>query len=887
MIAAISVDYPGTLLDVRHLVADDLHEVERNLSLVATLGHRLAPGDDGRLAVELPGGDIPAELQRPVRRRASLAPRSRLGRGRSSGHRDAVAALARGRLARCRHRRTQRTRPDRRRRRSTAVPSTSAGARRSPSSPPCSPAPRPSSSATRARRTSPSPSELRSCRCTPRPCPASRWRPWRRAPCAARRPGDRLRRLPRPAVSRRRSPVRRRCHRRSTCCPPCERLAARPGRGAGVNIFLWHVHGSWTTAFVQGEHRYFVPVDRDRSPWGLGRARTWTWPDAAVEVTEAEAAELEVDVVAAATARGAARAGGAVAGRAPARASTCPPCTSSTTRRRAGSTTCVHPDRWPTRRRDGGPRDARSTTCSGTAASARRASSSTASSIPAIATPASCRGSPSSINEPARRGRVTGTDLLSRFAVAAPVDLFGIGARPALGGHREPAAAALHDAMARRRVYVHPVRWTSLGLSLLEAMHLGMPVVALATTEVPDAVPAGAGVVSTSVDVLVDAARRLVADPEEARVMGKAARAAALARYGLARFLGDWDALFEEVTHESDEAAGRPGLRARQPAGGARRRRCRRAERARRRAGRAPGQARAASRRVHTRRDDPDLPAGRRCAPACRVVHVDAGPPSRCPRTSCCRTCRPSPTCCIGTGRQLARTSSTPTSGCPVARHSRPAAPRPARWCRRSTPSASSSGVTGRRATPARRAAGHRERGSCARSTTSSHVHRRGVRARQARWRSHAHVRRPVRRRHRGVHARRPRPNVARLARRLVVVSRLVERKGIGNVDRRARRGPRHRAGDRRRPGTQRGSPTTPRPGACSGSPKRTASPTASSCAVSSDGTSCRRCCARPTPSCACRGTSPSASCRSRRWPALGRWSPVRSAVWSTPSSTA
>ena len=40
----------------------------------------------------------------------------------------------------------------------------------------------------------------------------------------------------------------------------------------------------------------------------------------------------------------------------------------------------------------------------------------------------------------------------------------------------------LHEAMARRRVYLHPMRWTSLGLSLIEAMHLGMPVVALART---------------------------------------------------------------------------------------------------------------------------------------------------------------------------------------------------------------------------------------------------------------------------------------------------------------------------------------------------------------------------------------------------------------------
>ena len=41
--------------------------------------------------------------------------------------------------------------------------------------------------------------------------------------------------------------------------------------------------------------------------------------------------------------------------------------------------------------------------------------------------------------------------------------------------------------------------------------------------------------------------RRLTADREEATVMGKAAREAALSRYGLARFLSDWDALLDEV----------------------------------------------------------------------------------------------------------------------------------------------------------------------------------------------------------------------------------------------------------------------------------------------------------------------------------------------------
>ena len=50
-IAAVSVDYPGSLLDVRHRVEEDLHEVERGLSLAATLGYRLPEGDDGRLRV--------------------------------------------------------------------------------------------------------------------------------------------------------------------------------------------------------------------------------------------------------------------------------------------------------------------------------------------------------------------------------------------------------------------------------------------------------------------------------------------------------------------------------------------------------------------------------------------------------------------------------------------------------------------------------------------------------------------------------------------------------------------------------------------------------------------------------------------------------------------
>jgi ADP-heptose:LPS heptosyltransferase len=52
-IAAASVDFPGGLLDVRHRQVEG-HEVEQSLSLVATLGYRLGPGDGGELRLREP-----------------------------------------------------------------------------------------------------------------------------------------------------------------------------------------------------------------------------------------------------------------------------------------------------------------------------------------------------------------------------------------------------------------------------------------------------------------------------------------------------------------------------------------------------------------------------------------------------------------------------------------------------------------------------------------------------------------------------------------------------------------------------------------------------------------------------------------------------------------
>lgn len=311
-----------------------------------------------------------------------------------------------------------------------------------------------------------------------------------------------------------------------------------------MRVLLWHVHGAWTTSFVHGPHTYLVPVLPDRGPDGRGRARTYRWPANAVEVTPEEAAETPVDAVV--LQRPEELAGLAerwLGGRRPGRdlpavyvEHNAPQGRINEMRHPAAhrpDLTLVHVTHFnalfwdagsiPTRVIEHGVVD------------------------PGPRYSGELRRAAVVVNEPARRARVTGTDLLPALDEPMPIDLFGIGAG-SLGGIEDLPQARLHEEMARRRAYLHPIRWTSLGLSLIEAMHLGMPVVALATTEVAEAVPPEAGVVSNRLEVLRDALARLADDPRAAAEMGAAAREAALRRYGLGRFLTDWNELLEEVT---------------------------------------------------------------------------------------------------------------------------------------------------------------------------------------------------------------------------------------------------------------------------------------------------------------------------------------------------
>jgi hypothetical protein len=320
-----------------------------------------------------------------------------------------------------------------------------------------------------------------------------------------------------------------------------------------MKVLLWNVHGSWDTAFVLGRHEYVVPVTPDRGPEGRGIAQTYDWPDSVREVPPSGLRDEDIDVVLLQRPEElelAARWLGREPGRdIPAvyvEHNTPLGGVPDTKHFLAGrdDILLVHVTHFNALFWDSGKAPV-------------------AVIEHGLPDPGYCyQGDwPRAgvvINEPIRRWRVSGTDLLPAFSEAAPLDVFGMqvaGLPQRLGV--DPAAIwvfddlpqrKMHAELARRRVYLHPFRWTSLGLSLIEAMLLGMPVVALATTEAVEAVPPEAGVVSNRLDVLADAIERFVGDPMASRRAGQAARSAALGRYSLARFHRDWDRVLGEVS---------------------------------------------------------------------------------------------------------------------------------------------------------------------------------------------------------------------------------------------------------------------------------------------------------------------------------------------------
>jgi hypothetical protein len=161
------------------------------------------------------------------------------------------------------------------------------------------------------------------------------------------------------------------------------------------------------------------------------------------------------------------------------------------------------------------------------------------------------------INGLGKRGRRLGLDVFERVRQEIPLDLVGMGSKE-LGGLGEIPNPDLPAFTARYRFFFNPIRYTSMGLSVCEALLAGLPVVGLATTEMAVNIQNDvSGYVHTDVDFLIRKMRLLLEDRQLANRLSVGAREAALRQFNIERFKQDWLDTLHRMTQQT-ALAGRP-----------------------------------------------------------------------------------------------------------------------------------------------------------------------------------------------------------------------------------------------------------------------------------------------------------------------------------------
>lgn len=150
------------------------------------------------------------------------------------------------------------------------------------------------------------------------------------------------------------------------------------------------------------------------------------------------------------------------------------------------------------------------------------------------------------INNLPARGRLLGLDVFLEARKHVPLDLVGMGTEEL--GSGEVLHPELPAFISEYRFSFNPIRWTSLGLAICEAMMVGLPIVGLATTEISTVIENGvSGFIHTDVNYLIDKMKLLLEDKDLAMQLGSNAKQVAMERFNIHRFVTEWKELFEGV----------------------------------------------------------------------------------------------------------------------------------------------------------------------------------------------------------------------------------------------------------------------------------------------------------------------------------------------------
>jgi len=309
-----------------------------------------------------------------------------------------------------------------------------------------------------------------------------------------------------------------------------------------LRILTWHVHGNYLYYLTQVPHDFFLAVDAERSVHHTGRGGTLPWGDNVHDAPVEQIRGMDFDVVihqSRDTWEGDRHRWLSPSQRAlpTLYVEHDPPQQHPTDSRHwaaDGSATLVHVTPYNALMWDNGE------------ARVRVIDHGVAPLAPARYSGELARGIVV-VNHLHSRGRRLGADLFRDVSTIVPLELAGMEAKQ-LGGVGEVGHLALPGFMARHRFFFHPIRYTSLGLALIEAMMCGVPIVGLATTELVTVIRNGIdGLIDTRVEALVDGMQRLLKDRELAAEIGEAGRRRAVERFGIGRFVDDWLRVLSEA----------------------------------------------------------------------------------------------------------------------------------------------------------------------------------------------------------------------------------------------------------------------------------------------------------------------------------------------------
>lgn len=137
--------------------------------------------------------------------------------------------------------------------------------------------------------------------------------------------------------------------------------------------------------------------------------------------------------------------------------------------------------------------------------------------------------------------RVSGMDIFMQVKEVVPLEVVQIGKQGVTDQN-------LAEKISPYRFLFCPNRYASPGFAVQQTMIIGMPVVGLATTDLPTIIDNGvSGFTDSNLDYLINKMQELLANPQLAAQIGSEARKIASKRFGLNRFLFDWKQVFKNA----------------------------------------------------------------------------------------------------------------------------------------------------------------------------------------------------------------------------------------------------------------------------------------------------------------------------------------------------